>query len=120
MERASTRLLTQWRPRPVVAALLVLATVGIATALVYPLKHAAPVLSLGVIYLLGVLLVSTYVGFVWPWAAGDDALTTTAATTRLASATATKSFMFVTSCVTARPSRSGGETPRSQRLGGRA
>ena len=46
-----------------VALLLVLVTVAVATALVYPLKHAAPVVSLGVVYLLGVLLVSTYVGF---------------------------------------------------------
>jgi two-component system sensor histidine kinase KdpD len=62
MERGSTRLLAQRRPQPVVAVLLVLGTVALATALVYPLKHAAPVVSLGVVYLLGVLLVSTYVG----------------------------------------------------------
>src|SRR5438045_3325953 len=62
VERTSTRLLARRRPQPVVALLLVLLTVAVATALVYPLKHAAPVVSLGVVYLLGVLLVSTYVG----------------------------------------------------------
>ncbi len=39
-----------------------LVTVTLVTALVYPLEHAAPVVSLGVVYLLGVLLVSTYIG----------------------------------------------------------
>lgn len=43
-------------------ALIVLGVVAAATALVYPLKHAQPVVSLGVVYLLGVLVVSTYVG----------------------------------------------------------
>ena len=62
MERTSTRLVARRRPHPVVALLLVLLTVAVATALIYPLKHVAPVVSLGVVYLLGVLLVSTYVG----------------------------------------------------------
>jgi two-component system sensor histidine kinase KdpD len=42
----------------------VLTAVAAATVLVYPLKHAAPVVSLGVVYLLAVLLVSTYVGLI--------------------------------------------------------
>src|SRR3954454_19543355 len=62
--RTSTRLVAQRRPRAGVAFLLVLGTVAAATMVVYPLKHAAPVVSLGVVYLLGVLLVSTYVGFI--------------------------------------------------------
>jgi two-component system sensor histidine kinase KdpD len=37
-------------------------SVAMATALIYPLKAVAPVLSLGVVYLLAVLLVSTYWG----------------------------------------------------------
>jgi two-component system sensor histidine kinase KdpD len=63
VERGSTRLVAQRRPAAGVAFLLVLGAVAAATVLVYPLKHAAPVVSLGVVYLLAVLLVSTYVGF---------------------------------------------------------
>lgn len=63
MERRSTRLVAERRPRVAVALLLVLVAVTTATVLVYPLKHAAPVVSLGVVYLLAVLLVSTSVGF---------------------------------------------------------
>ena len=62
MEGAPTRLLAPRRPGPVLAVVLVLVTVAAATGVVYPLKQAAPVVSLGVVYLLGVLLVSTYVG----------------------------------------------------------
>jgi two-component system sensor histidine kinase KdpD len=47
----------------VVAVLIAVAATALATALVYPLKAAAPVVSLGVVYLLAVLVVSTYVGF---------------------------------------------------------
>ncbi|HEX4671182.1 MAG TPA: ATP-binding protein [Solirubrobacteraceae bacterium] len=64
MQRTSTRLVAQRRPRVGIALLLVLGTVAAATIVVYPLKHAAPVVSLGVVYLLGVLLVSTYVGLI--------------------------------------------------------
>lgn len=64
MPQASTRLVTPRRPRPAIAAVLVVVAVASATGLIYPLKHAAPVVSLGVVYLLAVLLVSTYVGLV--------------------------------------------------------
>lgn len=36
--------------------------VALVTAVIYPLKHVAPVVSLGVVYLLAVLLISTYFG----------------------------------------------------------
>src|SRR3954468_17897837 len=62
MPPTSTRLVTPRRPRPAGAAALVVMAVGAATVLVFPLKHVAPVVSLGVVYLLAVLLVSTYVG----------------------------------------------------------
>jgi two-component system sensor histidine kinase KdpD len=39
-----------------------LAAVGLTTALVYALRGVAPPVSLGVVYLLAVLLVSTYWG----------------------------------------------------------
>ena len=55
-------LLRQHRP-PVAAGVAVsLASVAAATALIYPLKHVAPVVSLGVVYLLSVLVLSTYWG----------------------------------------------------------
>jgi two-component system sensor histidine kinase KdpD len=38
------------------------ASVALATAVIYPLKTVAPVLSLGVVYVLAVLIVSTYWG----------------------------------------------------------
>jgi K+-sensing histidine kinase KdpD len=47
----------------------VLATAGVvaaATLLIYPLKDVAPAVSLGVVYILGVLLIST----VWGWRLG--------------------------------------------------
>src|SRR3954467_15942974 len=63
MARGSELLLAPRRPSPVVAVLVAVAAAALATGLVYPLKAAAPVLSLGVVYLLAVLVVSTYVGF---------------------------------------------------------
>lgn len=36
--------------------------VALVTAVIYPLKHVAPVVSLGVVYLLAVLVISTYWG----------------------------------------------------------
>lgn len=62
MVRARHRLLREESPNPAVGLILTLATVVTATALVYPLKHLTPVVSLGVVYLLGVLLMSTYGG----------------------------------------------------------
>ena len=56
-------------PEPPSAASGLLATavaVGLGTALVYPLKDVAPAVSLGVVYIPGVLLVST----VWGWRLG--------------------------------------------------
>ena len=41
-----------------VGAVTAVALVGLCTLIVYPLKHAAPVVSLGVVYLLAVLVVS--------------------------------------------------------------
>jgi two-component system sensor histidine kinase KdpD len=46
------------------------ASVALATALIYPLKAVAPVLSLGVVYVLAVLLVSTYWGLALGLATG--------------------------------------------------
>src|SRR3954467_70188 len=63
MARGSELLLAPRRPSPVVAVLVAVAAAALATGLVYPLKAAAPVVSLGVVYLLAVLVVSTYVGF---------------------------------------------------------
>ena len=56
------RFLRSERPDPLVGLALVAATVTVATLLVYPLKRVAPAVSLGVVYLLGVLLVSTFAG----------------------------------------------------------
>jgi two-component system, OmpR family, sensor histidine kinase KdpD len=47
---------------PVVGALVAAIAVGITTALVYPLSEVAPVVALGVVYLLAVLLVSSFWG----------------------------------------------------------
>src|SRR3954466_7797473 len=63
MVRGSQLLLAPRRPSPVIAVLIAVVAAALATALVYPLKAAAPVVSLGVVYLLAVLVVSTYVGF---------------------------------------------------------
>ena len=64
MARGSELLLAPRRPPPVIAVLIAVAATALATALVYPLKIAAPVVSLGVVYLLAVLVVSTYGGLV--------------------------------------------------------
>src|SRR4051794_30797648 len=61
MARGSELLLAPRRPPPVVAVLIAVAATALATALVYPLKAAAPVVSLGVVYLLAGLVVSTFV-----------------------------------------------------------
>ena len=60
--RTGDRFLRDERPHPVLGMAIVLATVAAATGVLYPLKQVAPVVSLGVVYLLGVLLVSTYGG----------------------------------------------------------
>ena len=50
------------RPSPRSGVMAAVASVAVATAVIYPLKAVAPVLSLGAVYLLAVLLVSTYWG----------------------------------------------------------
>jgi len=59
--RASLRL--SGEPPPLWLGLVAsVAAVAVATALVYPLKEIAPAVSLGVVYILAVLLVSTFWG----------------------------------------------------------
>jgi two-component system, OmpR family, sensor histidine kinase KdpD len=60
--RAFGLLLTRDPPPRRVGALVALAAVALCTLIVYPLKHVAPVVSLGVVYLLAVLVVSTIWG----------------------------------------------------------
>ncbi|MCW3028837.1 MAG: hypothetical protein JWN81_2048 [Solirubrobacterales bacterium] len=55
-------LLKSQRPSRMVGVLVALASVGAATALVYPLKQITPVLSLGVLYVPAVLIVSMFWG----------------------------------------------------------
>jgi len=55
-------LLREDRPDPVLGLVMALAVVATATGLLFPLKQVAPVVSLGVVYVLGVLVVSTYGG----------------------------------------------------------
>lgn len=62
MAGGSKLLLAPRRPRPLTAVLIAFGVTALATGLLYPLKSAAPVLSLGVVYLLAVLVVSTNVG----------------------------------------------------------
>jgi two-component system sensor histidine kinase KdpD len=52
--------------RPFVGLLASAAVIAAATALVYPLKEVAPAVSLGVVYIPGVLLISA----VWGWRLG--------------------------------------------------
>ncbi|MGZ6709513.1 MAG: sensor histidine kinase [Solirubrobacteraceae bacterium] len=63
MRRALTTIVLRHR-RPPLAAGIVVGVLGIAavTALLYPLKHVAPITSLAVLYLLAVLVVSTFWG----------------------------------------------------------
>jgi two-component system sensor histidine kinase KdpD len=51
------------RPPAWAGVLAVVGSVALGTALVYPLRSIAPAVSLGVVYLIGVVLVSTYWGF---------------------------------------------------------
>lgn len=50
------------RESPAAGLLIAIACVAVATALVYPLRTVAPPVSAGVVYMLGVLVVSTYWG----------------------------------------------------------
>ncbi|HEY6396623.1 MAG TPA: ATP-binding protein [Solirubrobacteraceae bacterium] len=56
--------LARARPRPWVGVAVVVGSVAVCTAVIYPLAQVAPVVSLGVVYLLAVLLVSAYWGLV--------------------------------------------------------
>ena len=62
--RRSALLLPPTRPRLGLGIATAVATVALTTALLYPLGEVAPKVSLGVVYLLAVLLVSTVWG-VW-------------------------------------------------------
>ncbi|HEY8501536.1 MAG TPA: ATP-binding protein [Solirubrobacterales bacterium] len=53
-------------PAKTLGAAAVLATVALGTAAIYPLKSVAPAVSLGVVYIPGVLLISA----VWGWGLG--------------------------------------------------
>ncbi|HEY2631956.1 MAG TPA: DUF4118 domain-containing protein [Solirubrobacteraceae bacterium] len=57
-------LLTPEPPPKRVGALVALVLVGVCTLIVYPLKQAAPVVSLGVVYMLAVVVVSVTWGMV--------------------------------------------------------
>ncbi len=58
----SSLLLPTTRPSARAGALAALAAVALTTLLIYPLRAVVPVLSTGVVYLLAVLLVSTWCG----------------------------------------------------------
>jgi two-component system, OmpR family, sensor histidine kinase KdpD len=60
--KLSPRLLRAERPSRPLGVLVSLATVVLTTLLVYPLKHVAPVQTLGVVYLLPVLVMSIFWG----------------------------------------------------------
>src|SRR5437764_13085205 len=58
----SPLLLRSDRSSRVAGMLAAVASVAVATALIYPLKRVSPVLSLGVLYVLAVVVVSTLWG----------------------------------------------------------
>jgi two-component system sensor histidine kinase KdpD len=60
--RVDPILLRGERPSVALGLLVAAASVGAATALLYPLEQLAPVVSLGVVYLLPVLVLSTFWG----------------------------------------------------------
>jgi two-component system sensor histidine kinase KdpD len=53
------------RPSRSAGVLTAIASVAAATAVIYPLKHLTPVLSLGVLYVLAVLVVSMFWGLIF-------------------------------------------------------
>ncbi|MEA2481051.1 MAG: two-component system, OmpR family, sensor histidine kinase KdpD, partial [Thermoleophilaceae bacterium] len=55
-------LLRGGRPPIWLGVLVAVGSIAFCTLLVYPLRSVAPVVSLGVVYLLGVVVVSTYWG----------------------------------------------------------
>lgn len=66
MRQAATLRLGPEPPSAASGLLATAAAVAVGTLLVYPLKHVAPAVSLGVVYIPGVLLIST----VWGWRLG--------------------------------------------------
>jgi two-component system, OmpR family, sensor histidine kinase KdpD len=58
----SPLLLKAQRPSALKGVLVAIAGVALATAVIYPLKHLAPAVSLGFVYLLAVVAVSTFWG----------------------------------------------------------
>jgi two-component system, OmpR family, sensor histidine kinase KdpD len=58
----SPLLLKSDRPSRIAGVLVALSSVGVATAVIYPLKQVTPVLSLGVLYVLAVVVVSMFWG----------------------------------------------------------
>ncbi len=60
--RVDSILLRGQRPSLVLGLVVAAGAVGMATALLYPLEQLAPVVSLGVVYLLPVLVLSTFWG----------------------------------------------------------
>ncbi|MGZ4173275.1 MAG: sensor histidine kinase [Solirubrobacteraceae bacterium] len=62
--QAWSELLREQRHRPWLGLAVAGVAVGLATALIYPLKHLAPVVSLSVVYLPAVLLVSALWGLI--------------------------------------------------------
>src|SRR5438270_10463547 len=58
----SPLLLRSERPSRLAGVVVAIASVAVATAMIYPLKQVTPVLSLGVLYVLAVLVVSMFWG----------------------------------------------------------
>jgi len=58
----SSLLLKAERPSRTAGVIVAVASVAAATAIIYPLKQLAPVVSLGVVYLLAVVILSTFWG----------------------------------------------------------
>jgi two-component system sensor histidine kinase KdpD len=58
----SPRLLRSERPSRAMGVLAAVGSVTVATALIYPLKQVSPVVSLGVLYVLAVVVTSTFWG----------------------------------------------------------
>jgi two-component system sensor histidine kinase KdpD len=61
-QAASSPLLERPRRSPVVGAAVVVVLVAATTALIYPLKHVAPLGATGIVYLLAVLAVPSWYG----------------------------------------------------------
>jgi K+-sensing histidine kinase KdpD len=58
----SPRLLTSERPSRAMGVLAAAGSVAVATGLIYPLRQVSPVVSLGVLYVLAVVVISTFWG----------------------------------------------------------